>query len=106
MSHSGPSARGEFAYSLNLTDIYSGWCESRAVLGRGQEAVLAALKDIQASLPFPILAVHSDNGSEFINHAALQERRQRPHRTEELDPRPPHLGLGPPRQSGGGPGNE
>ena len=72
MSHSGPSARGEFAYSLNLTDIYSGWCESRAVLGRGQEAVLAALKDIQASLPFPILAIHSDNGSEFINHHLIR----------------------------------
>jgi len=72
VSHSGPSARGEFAYSLNLTDIYSGWCESRAVLGRGQEAVLAALKDIQASLPFPILAIHSDNGSEFINHHLIR----------------------------------
>jgi hypothetical protein len=68
VSHSGPSARGEFAYTVNLTDLATGWCESRAVLGRGQEAVLAALQAIRATLPFPLVALHSDNGSEFLNH--------------------------------------
>jgi transposase InsO family protein len=72
VSHSGPSARGEFAYTLNLTDLASGWCESRAVLGRGQEAVLAALQAIRATLPFPLLALHSDNGSEFLNHHLIR----------------------------------
>ena len=39
VSHSGNSASGDFCYSLNLTDIYTGWTETRAVLGRGQEGV-------------------------------------------------------------------
>jgi hypothetical protein len=68
VSHSGPSAQGEFGYTLNLTDVHTGWCESRAILGRGQEGVVAALDAIRRSLPFPLRAIDSDNGSEFINY--------------------------------------
>jgi len=71
VSHSGPSARGEFAYTLNLTDIVTSWCESRAVLGRGEHGVVAALNAIREGLPFAIQAMNSDNGSEFINHHLL-----------------------------------
>lgn len=67
VSHSGPSARGEFGYTLNLTDVYLGWCESRAILGRGQEGVVRALDALRRSMPFPLVAIDSDNGSEFIN---------------------------------------
>jgi len=67
VSHSGNSAAGEFAHTLNLTDIDSGWTESRALLGNSQVAVQQALDKIQASLPFPLLGLDSDNGSEFIN---------------------------------------
>ena len=57
VSHSGPSARGEFGYSLNLTDVYLGWCETRAILGRGEEGVVAALDEIRRALPFPLRAI-------------------------------------------------
>jgi transposase InsO family protein len=67
VSHSGNSASGEFAHTLNVTDIHSTWTESRAVLGRGEEAVQRALNEIGTVLPFPLLGVDSDNGSEFIN---------------------------------------
>lgn len=67
VSHSGNSASGEFAYSLNLTDVYTGWTETRAILGKGRQAVLDALEEIQAALPFPLRGINSDNGSEFIN---------------------------------------
>jgi len=67
VSHSGNSARGEFAYSLNLTDVHTGWTETRAILGKGRQAVLDALEEIQAALPFPLRGINSDNGSEFIN---------------------------------------
>ena len=91
VSHSGPSARGEFAYSLNLTDLHSGWCETRAVLGRGQEAVLAALGELRSRLPFPLRGIHSDNGSEFINHhlvhycrsQGIQFTRSRPYKKDD-----------------------
>jgi transposase InsO family protein len=67
VSHSGHSASGEFAHTLNVTDIHSTWTESRAVLGRGEQAVQRALNEIATGLPFALLGVDSDNGSEFIN---------------------------------------
>ena len=67
VSHSGNSGEGEFAHSLNLTDIHSGWTESRALLGKSQVAVQQALDEIEGMLPFRLLGVDSDNGSEFIN---------------------------------------
>src|ERR1700691_2825353 len=67
VSHSGNSGAGEFAQSLNLTDIHTGWTESRAILGRGQEAVGQALEEIAGALPFGLRGLDSDNGLEFIN---------------------------------------
>jgi transposase InsO family protein len=67
VSHSGNSASGEFAHSLNVTDIHTTWTESRAVRGRGEEAVQRALNEIAGGLPFRLRGVDSDNGSEFIN---------------------------------------
>lgn len=77
VNHSGPSATGEFGHTPNLTDIFLGWCESRAVLGAGQEGVVAALEAMRRNLPFPLRAVDSDNGSEFINHHLVDYCRQR-----------------------------
>jgi hypothetical protein len=67
VSHSGNSASGEFAHSLNVTDIHTTWTESRAVMGRSQIGVQQALEQIRAALPFPLVGIDSDNGSEFIN---------------------------------------
>ncbi|HXY07841.1 MAG TPA: transposase family protein [Terriglobales bacterium] len=67
VSHAGNSAAGEFAQSLNLTDIHTGWTETRALLGRGQEAVQRALDEMAGVLPFRLQGLDSDNGSEFIN---------------------------------------
>jgi hypothetical protein len=67
VSHSGESASGDFCYSLNVTDIHTGWTETRAVLGKSQEAVRAALEAVGEALPFPLRGIDSDNGSEFIN---------------------------------------
>jgi hypothetical protein len=68
VSHSGNSASGEFLHSLNVTDIHSTWVESRAVMGKSQIGVLNAMQDIERALPFKVLGIDSDNGSEFINY--------------------------------------
>lgn len=39
VSHSGSSASGEFIHSLNLTDIHTGWGETRAVMGKGEAGI-------------------------------------------------------------------
>ena len=68
VAHSGSNATGEFAYALNLTDIYTGWVETRAVMGKGFDGILAALEEMRQALPFRLRGLDSDNGSEFINH--------------------------------------
>jgi transposase InsO family protein len=91
VSHSGNAASGEFAYSLNLTDLHTTWTETRAVLGKGEAGVLAAFEGIQAALPFHLLGIDSDNGSEFINrHLArwcwnrdIQFTRSRPYKKDD-----------------------
>ena len=37
-------------------------------MGKGQRGVLLALEDIRQRLPFPLLGIHTDNGSEFLNN--------------------------------------
>ena len=91
VSHSGNSASGDFAHTLNVTDIHTTWTESRAVVGRGEEAVQRALNDVAGVLPFPLLGVDSDNGSEFINwhlkhwceQRQIQLTRGRPYKKDD-----------------------
>jgi hypothetical protein len=67
VAHAGHRADGEFAHSLNVTDIHTTWVETQAVLGRGEGRVQAALDEIRQALPFRLRGIDSDNGSEFIN---------------------------------------
>ena len=56
-------------------DIATGWVACRAVLGEGQQRVGGAIHHIGQNLPFPLLGLDSDNGSEFINrHFSLSQR--------------------------------
>ena len=70
VGHDGGDLNGEFCYTLTGTDIATGWTETRTVRNKA-EHVAAALVEIQAQLPFPVLGIDSDNGSEFINHHLL-----------------------------------
>jgi len=69
--HDGGNRGGGHAFTLTVTDIATGWTENRSVPDRTAKCVLAALNDIARKLPFPILGVDSDNGSEFINEHLL-----------------------------------
>ena len=105
VGHEGGDANGEFAYSLTVTDIATGWTEVRTVRNKAARHVFAALIEIQAALPFPLLGIDSDNGSEFINEHllawCLQQQitftRSRPqnkndgcHVEQKLGEHPPH----------------
>ena len=72
VAHDGGNAAGQFAFTLTVTDIATGWTENRSVPSKAAKCVLAALNDIAYKMPFPILGVDSDNGSEFINVYLLQ----------------------------------
>ncbi|SMX99000.1 Integrase core domain-containing protein [Brevibacterium sp. Mu109] len=67
VGHEGGNAQGEFCFTLDITDIATGWTETRSVKNKAQKWVFAAIKDATAAFPFPIRGIDSDNGSEFIN---------------------------------------
>ena len=67
VGHDGGNAAGPHAFTLTVTDIATGWTENRSVRNKAAKRVLAALDDIADKMPFPMLGIDSDNGSEFIN---------------------------------------
>jgi len=68
VAHCGETGDGEFAFSVNLTDVASTWTETRAVLGKGQRFVVDALEEMRCTLPFALRGIDSDSGAEFVNH--------------------------------------
>jgi len=81
VAHSGDSLSGQFAWSLTMTDICTGWTENRASFSKTAEVVMKQMKDIENSLPFKIMGVATDNGSEFMNedvYSFLANRKEDP----------------------------
>jgi hypothetical protein len=77
VAHCGPQAEGSYLYTLTLTDIATGWTECLPLLGRGESAVIAALKRARQLLPFPLLGIDTDNGGGFINMELAGNSRTR-----------------------------
>ena len=70
--HCGPTTAGEYMCTLQMIDIATGWSERVAVLGRSYRVMRHAFERVVQRLPFPILEIHPDNGSEFLNHHMLR----------------------------------
>ena len=68
VAHCGESTEGFYLNTLSTVDVATGWVEQQGVWGKGQERVGGAIHHISQRLPFPLLGLDSDNGSEFINH--------------------------------------
>jgi hypothetical protein len=72
VAHCGCSVAGAFLYTLVLVGIATGWVECLALLHRSKDAVIDALERVRRLLPFPMLGLDTDNGSEFINSALIE----------------------------------
>ena len=72
VDHGGGSTEGEYLFTLDVTDVATGWTEMRAVKNRAQKWVFEALNIIRERLPFPLLGIDSDNDSAFINSHLLR----------------------------------
>lgn len=68
VGHDGGRAEGDYCFTLDLVDVCTGWNELAAVQNKAQKWVFEALLVLRRRLPFSILGLDSDNGSEFINH--------------------------------------
>jgi len=67
VAHCGESVEGIYLNTLTATDISTGWTECFALPNKTQAAVSQAISELRQRLPFPLLGIDSDNGSEFIN---------------------------------------
>ena len=72
VAHCGDNVGGEFIYSLDVIDICSGWSEQAAIWGKGEAATREQMDVIRRRLPFKLLGLDPDNGSEFINWQMLR----------------------------------
>lgn len=71
VAHCGPTLRGEFCRTVNLTDMRTGWVVTRSVRNNAHLNVLAALQHAVERIPFEVTGLDFDNGSEFINHDVI-----------------------------------
>lgn len=91
VAHCGDTTAGQYLNTLTSTDISTGWTDVAALLHRSQQAVSEAIRRMRQRLPFPLLGLDSDNGSEFINellyHYCLDEKitftRSRPYKKND-----------------------
>lgn len=67
VAHCGMTTAGFYLNTLTVVDVATGWTDVAAVWGKGQQAVFEALQAVRARLPFPLLGIDIDNGSEFLN---------------------------------------
>jgi len=70
--HCGESVEGFFLTTLTVVDVAMGWTELEPVWGMGMSRTGAAVNEAGRRLPFSLRELHSDNGSEFINHALYE----------------------------------
>ena len=91
--HCGNSMAGEYANSLTMTDLYSGWTELRASWTKESSRIVEQARKAEERLPFDLVGVASDNGTEFLNsefYAWLRDRdapinfvRRRPYKKND-----------------------
>lgn len=68
VGHNGSSVEGTFLFTLTLTDVATGWTELVGLKGKGKIEAVAAIGMAERRLPFKLLGLDTDNGSEFINY--------------------------------------
>jgi hypothetical protein len=74
--HCGVTTSGEYVHTLQWIDVATGWSERVAVLGRSYRVMEWAFRYILARLPFPVLELHPDNGSAFLNQHLVRFFRE------------------------------
>src|SRR5665811_1744559 len=72
VAHCGPTLKGEFARTLNLTDVHTGWVFTRSVRNNAHVHILGALEAGVTEVPFAVTGLDFDNGSEFLNKAVIK----------------------------------
>lgn len=65
--HCTEENKGDYLHTLDTTDVLTGWNECRAFMGKSERHTVEGLETIRKRLPFPLLGIDFDTGSEFVN---------------------------------------
>jgi len=90
VAHCGDSLSGHFANTLTVTDRLTTWTENRALFSKKEPEMEKALRSIEADLPFRLLSIQSDCGTEFLNYAMMRYLQNRPAPVTMTRSRPYH----------------
>ncbi len=77
VGHDGGNTRGDYAFTLVATDVYTQWVELVPLRNRARIWAVQALDEIARRLPFPIQGLDCDNDSAFINHHLIAWCKER-----------------------------
>lgn len=91
VEHCGSNASGEYVNSLSIVDVFSGWREGDAMMGKGQERALAAIDEARLRSPFLWLEMRPDNGGNIMNYSvyayaekhSIEFSRSRPYKKND-----------------------
>ena len=67
VAHCGETTAGDYALTVNATDVATLWGSRRVQWNKSQEATVQSMEAMDADTPFPVREWHPDSGSEFIN---------------------------------------
>lgn len=67
VAHCGSSLSGDFAFSVQYTDVATIWTCLSGQWNKGQMATKQSIERIKSRLPFALQGIDPDSGSEFIN---------------------------------------
>ena len=73
VAHFGHSLKGEFARTLNLTDVHTGWVFTRTVRNNAHVHILGALKAGVEKIPFEVTGLDFDNADFLIMPTLIRE---------------------------------
>ncbi|NYF96885.1 DDE-type integrase/transposase/recombinase [Janibacter cremeus] len=71
VAHCGPTLKGEFARTVNLTDVHTGWVFTRTIRNNAHTHILTALQAAVNEIPCAVTGLDFDNGGEFLNHPVI-----------------------------------
>jgi hypothetical protein len=71
VAHCGDDPSGAFLNSLVMVDISTGWLECMPLLRKSAADVITGVTVARSLMPFPLLGLDTDGGSEFINYEVL-----------------------------------
>lgn len=72
MAHCGPRLVGEFARTVNFTDVFIGWVFTRSIRNNAHIHIRSVMDLAINEIPYDVVGLDFNNGSEFLNYPMIE----------------------------------